>query len=56
MTTKRKIVIAALCLLGLVLAGLAALAATHVYWTHIATDCGADCGRPAVESVIEGGL
>lgn len=55
MTAPRKIAIAAL-VLGLVLAGFAALAANHLYWNHIAAECGADCGGPQSERTVQGGF
>lgn len=47
---------AALLLLVLVLAGLAALAANHVYQNHIATECGAECGGTASRTTMQGGF
>lgn len=39
MTFRRKITIAALVLLGILLTGLAALGSYDIYWNHIAKEC-----------------
>lgn len=53
---RKRLIVAALGPLGLVLAGLAALAASHVYWTHIATECGAGCGRSEAQRAVQDGF
>ena len=56
MTLRRKITIAALIVLGILLAGFAALGFCDIYQNHIIRDCGPDCGAPASDGTVEGGF
>jgi len=56
-TLRKRIAIAALALLAVLLAGGALLGLRDVYQNHIARECGADCGRPAASGdAVQGGL
>lgn len=56
MTSRRKITVVALVVLGVLLAGGALLGFSDVYQNHIARDCGADCGTPPSDGTVEGGF
>lgn len=56
MTLRRKISLAALVVLGVLLAGVALLGFCDVYQNHIARDCGADCGTPPPSGTVRGGF
>ncbi|WP_187393059.1 hypothetical protein [Maritimibacter fusiformis] len=56
MTLPRKIALAALVVLGVLLAGVALLALRDVYQNHIARECGAECGAPPSDGTVEGGF
>ena len=53
MTSRRKITVVALVVLGVLLAGGALMGFSDVYQNHIAKDCGADCGTPPSEGTVE---
>lgn len=56
MTLRRKIALAALVVLGVLLAGVALLGFCDVYQNHVARDCGADCGTPPPSGIVRGGF
>lgn len=56
MTSRRTLIIAALVLLGILLAGFAALEFCDIYQNHIIRDCGPDCDAPPSDGAVEGGF
>ena len=56
MTLRRKFTLAALVVLGVLLAGGALLGFYDVYQNHIVKDRGADCGTPPSDGTVEGGF
>src|SRR5690606_40965356 len=55
MTSRRTLIIAALVLLGILLAGFAALGFCDIYQNHIIRACGPDCDRSEERRVGQGG-
>lgn len=56
MTSRRTLTIAGLVLLGILLAGFAALGFCDIHQNHMIRECGPDRDAPLSDGTVEGGF